>query len=157
MKKQLTVKSESESNDVLYGLISEINHMMFFAIQRELKKYEIPVRQYDLLCAIQSLGPQATINNAAKKIQREVNVVSRQTITMEKDGLIKRTKSTRKSALLTLELTDKGLELVAAARYRNVIYDVFSFLSSQERQQLESILHQMLDRVKKYGNVKGIV
>jgi DNA-binding MarR family transcriptional regulator len=135
----------------LYGLVSEINHMMFFAIQRELKKYDIAVRQYALLCAIQSLGPQATIINAAKQIQREVNVVSRQTITLEKDGLIKRTKSTHKSTILTLELTDRGLELVEAAKHRDVIYDVFSFLSTQERQQMESILCQMLDRVKKYN------
>jgi len=138
-----------QSNFALWGLICEVSHSILLARQKELSQYEIPVRQYELLRNIQALGPKATLPNVAKRVQRELHVVSRQAIRMENDGLIKRTKNKNKSTLLTLEVTDKGLELINIARHSKSINEIFSFLSDEERQQMESILNTILAKVKK--------
>ncbi len=141
----------SESNFALWGLIGELSHSILLTRQKELSQYEIPVRQYELLRNIQAIGSKATLAQVAKRVQREVHVVSRQTVSLEKDGLIKRTKSTRKSTLLTLEITEKGLDMINVARHSKAINAIFSSLSSEERQQLESILSRILVKVQKYN------
>jgi DNA-binding MarR family transcriptional regulator len=141
----------SESNFALWGLIGELSHSILLTRQKELSQYEIPVRQYELLRNIQAIGPKVTLAQVAKQVQREIHVVSRQTVSLEKDGLIKRTKSTRKSTLLTLEITDKGLDMINVARHSKAINTIFSSLSSEERQQLESILSRISVKVQKYN------
>jgi DNA-binding MarR family transcriptional regulator len=78
-------------------------------------------------------------------------VVSRQTVSLEKDGLITRTQSTHKSTLLTLEITEKGNDIIKTARHSKSINAIFSFLSTEERQQMESTLYRILVEVKKYN------
>jgi DNA-binding MarR family transcriptional regulator len=141
----------SESNFGLWGLIGELSHSIMLIRQKELSQFHIPVRQYNILRAIQSLGPNATVAQVAKQVQRQEHVVSRQTVSLENEGLIKRTKSTRKSTLLTLKVTDKGLHLIEIARHSDSIYTIFSSLSSEERQKMESTLHYLLNEVKKYN------
>jgi DNA-binding MarR family transcriptional regulator len=142
----------SQSNFALWGLICEVSHSILLARQKELSQFEIPVRQYELLRNIQALGLKATLPNVAKQVQRELHVVSRQAIRMENDGLIKRNKNKSKSTLLTLEVTDKGLELINIARHSKSINEIFSFLSDEERQQTESTLHAILEKVKNYDH-----
>ena len=72
-------------------------------------------------------------------------------MSMEKDGLIKRIKNTPKSNLLRLELTERGLEMVKVARESESISAILSFLTAEERQQMESILNRILTRVEKYN------
>jgi DNA-binding MarR family transcriptional regulator len=141
----------SESNFVLWGLIGEVSHSILLTRQKELSQYQIPVRQYELLRAIQELGSKATLTQIAKQVQREIHVVSRQTVSLEKDGLITRTQSTHKSTLLTLEITEKGNDIIKTARHSKSINAIFSFLSTEERQQMESTLYRILVEVKKYN------
>ena len=141
-----------ESNFGLWGLIGELSHSIMLIRQKELNQYQIPVRQYNILRAIQSLGPNATVAQVAKQVQRQEHVVSRQTVSLENEGLIKRTKSTRKSTLLTLKVTNKGLRLIEIARHSNSIYAIFSSLSSEDCQKMESILHHLLTEVKNYNH-----
>jgi DNA-binding MarR family transcriptional regulator len=70
---------------------------------------------------------------------------------MEKDGLIKRIKNTPKSNLLRLELTERGMEVVKVARESESITSILSFLTAEERKQMESILNRILARVEKYN------
>lgn len=145
-------KSESsESNFLLWGLICEVSHLILLTRQKELNQYQIPVRQYELLRNIQALGSKATLTRVAKRVQREVHVVSRQTVSLEKEGLIKRTKNTSRSTLLTLEITEKGLDMIEIARHSRSIDGIFSSLSSEDRQQIELILNRILVKVKKYN------
>jgi len=141
----------SESNFVLWGLIGELSHLIMLLRQKELNQYQIPVRQYDILRAVQALGTKATLAQVAKQVQRQEHVVSRQTVNLENEGFIKRTQRTRKSTLLTLEITKKGLLLVDIARHSESLNKIFSCLSSEDRQKMESILHQLLAEVKQYN------
>ena len=140
----------SEANFDLWLLIGHVSHSIILVRQRELRQYGIPVRQYQVLCSIQDLGPKATLSDLAKQVEREVNVISRQAVRMEKDGLIKRTKSMPKSNLLKLELTKKGLDMIKIGKQSKSIDTIFSFLTREERQQMESILNKMLLKVKEY-------
>jgi DNA-binding MarR family transcriptional regulator len=69
---------------------------------------------------------------------------------MEKDGLIKRVKVSDKSNLMRLELTDKGIYMIKVARKSESIDWIFSFLTEEECQQLESILNKVLNNTKEY-------
>lgn len=139
---------QSESNFKLWLLIGRLSHSIDLVRQRELSQYHVPIRQLHILRIIQTLGSDATLSAVAKKVEREFHVISRQTIIMEKDGLIKRIKNTPKSQLLKLELTEKGLDLINITQKSKSIDDTFSFLSQEERHMLESILTRTLINMK---------
>jgi DNA-binding MarR family transcriptional regulator len=84
-------------------------------------------------------------------VEREIHVISRQAVGMEKEGLIKRAKKSPKSKLLRLELTEKGLEMARVSRQSEAIDAIFSSLSAQQRQQLESILNTITAKIEEYN------
>jgi DNA-binding MarR family transcriptional regulator len=142
--------SAAESSFNLWLLIGKVNHSIMLIRQRELNQHHIPVRQTLVLYTIQALGDKATLSEVARLVEREVHVVSRQAVSMEKDGLIKRIKNTPKSNLLRLELTEKGQEMVKVARESESISEILAFLTAGERKQMELILNRILTSVEKY-------
>ena len=103
-----------------------------------------------MLHLIRDLGAKTTISEIAKIVERKSDVISRQMISMEKDGLIKRTKAAPKSRLLKIELTDKGIELAKISGKSKVMDKIISVLKPEERQQLYSLLNRMLVELNKY-------
>ena len=144
MKKQ----NLSDSNFELWHLVGKVNHSLMKARQKELNQYRIPARQAYILRTMQDLGKNTTLSELAKKVEREVHVISRQTVKMENDGLIKRIKDTPKSNLLRLELTEKGLEMIKVSRRSKSIDMIFSYLSPEKRKQLESTLNLILNKLE---------
>jgi DNA-binding MarR family transcriptional regulator len=67
---------------------------------------------------------------------------------MEKDGLIRRIKETPKSRLLTLEITDKGRELLKISKYSDGMNLALSDFTIEERQELHSVLSRMRSKLK---------
>lgn len=94
--------------------------------------YNIATQQLFLLRTIQSLGSKATMSKLANEIDREIGVISKQTVVLEKDGLIKRIKDAPKSRRLRIELTDKGLDMVTIPRESKTIDEALSFLTKEE-------------------------
>jgi len=84
----------------------------------------------------------------AKLLHRKSDVISRQSVSMEKDGFIKRIKETPKSRLLTLELTDKGREMLKINKYSDGMNLSLSDFTLEERQELHSILSRIYTRLK---------
>ena len=132
----------------LYLLLGKANHSLSLMRQRELRHIQIPVRQTYILRIIKALGPKATLAEVAMQAERKVGVITKQAVCMEKDGLIKRIKKTPKSNLLSLELTDKGLEIAKGSRYSKSIAAIFSSLTKEEFQQLETILNKLVTELK---------
>jgi DNA-binding MarR family transcriptional regulator len=132
----------------LWQLLGSANHSIGSIRQQELNKHRIPIRQFQVLRTIQDLGSKATLVEVAKLVEREVHVISRQTVLMEKDGLIKRNRITPKSNLLKLELTEKGLKMINAGKPSKSIDTIFSFLTEDDRQQMISILNRMIIEAK---------
>jgi DNA-binding MarR family transcriptional regulator len=143
-------QNSSNLNSGLWLLIGKIHHKRILVRQRELIPYNIPTRQLHILGIIHDLGPRATIAEIAKKVERKVDVVSRQTVSMEKDGLIKRIKDKPKTRLLRLELTEKGLDLVRIKDKSKAMDEIISVLNVEERQQLKTLLSKILIKLNEY-------
>ena len=139
-----SMKKAFSSNFKLWLLIGQLSHSIILARQRELNHQNVPVRQLYVLRVIQELGPKATLSQISLEVQRKIHVISRQTIRMERDGLIKRTKSNSKSNLLTLKLTKKGLDIINVSKKSKSIDVAFSSLSLEEYKQLELILNKLM-------------
>jgi len=118
--------------------------------QRELRKYHIPVRQAHILSTLKILGSKATIAEVAKEAKRDVGVISKQAVCLEKDTLIKRIKNTPKSNIWTLELTENGLNMAELSRYSKPITAILSSLTKEERREMELILNKIDIKLKKY-------
>jgi DNA-binding MarR family transcriptional regulator len=141
-------KNLKKSTFALWLLIGKANHLLLLKRRRELTQYEIPPGQLHILNAINVLSPLATISGVAKELDRGVHVISRQTVSMEKYGLIKRIKTTPRSNLLKLELTEKGRELVQISWQSESIDAVLSSLTKQEQQQMESTLKKIIAKAE---------
>ena len=145
-----SIKSaHSFSNFELFLLMGKINHLTFLARQRELSQYHIPGQQLHVLRIIQELGSKASLSEIAKNVERKINVISRQTITMEKDGLIRRLKDVPKSRLLRIELSDKGQEMLKIGKESKTIDAILSTLTEKEKQQVYTSLSKILAKLKK--------
>jgi DNA-binding MarR family transcriptional regulator len=140
--------SLSKSTFALWLLIAKANHLLLLKRRRELIQFQIPPGQLQVLHAIHVLSPLSTIAGVAKELDRGVHVISRQTVSMEKYGLIKRIKTTPRSNLLKLELTEKGRELVQISWQSESIDAVLSSLTKQEQQQMESTLKKIIAKAE---------
>ena len=140
----------SESNFELWLSFGKAHHSVELARQKELNQYGIPHRQTHVLRTIKDLGTNATLAEIAKAVDRKPHVISSQTITMEKDGLIKRIRATPKSSLLRIELTEKGLQMIKSARNSKSFDDIFSFLTEKDRLQMKANFDQMAINAEKY-------
>ena len=78
------------SNFDLWLLLGKTSHAINLARQTELGQYQIPISQAHVLRVIKDLGPKATLSEVSKQVERRLPVISVQTVSMEKNGLIKR-------------------------------------------------------------------
>jgi hypothetical protein len=60
----------SESGFELWQQIGRVNHSILLIRQQELRQHHIPVRQFHLLIAIRDIGPNATLSELAKRMER---------------------------------------------------------------------------------------
>lgn len=142
--------ASSQTNFSMWLLIGKTSHTILSVWQKELAKYPIPVRQLHVLRTIDTLGPNATLANVAKEVDRELHVISKQTISMERDGLIRRIKNKPKSTLLTLELTEKGIDIVNSTVESQSIDKILSSLTGDEYKQLEATLNKLINVAEEY-------
>jgi DNA-binding MarR family transcriptional regulator len=131
-------------------LISKVNHSMVLIRRKELAKYHIAPRQLYILHVIHTLDSRATSLTVAKEVDREVNVINRLLINLEKDGLIKRIKKTPKSKLLSLKLTRKGLEMIKINIRSEAIDSLLTFLPRDEILQMDSTLEKVLLKLTEF-------
>ena len=139
-------------NHDLWLLMGKIHHKRMLLRQKELKEYNIPTRQLYMLQAIRDLGSKTTISEIAKTVEREVESISRQMVSMEKDGLIKRTRVSPKSRLLKIELTEKGIKLAKISGKSKAMDKIISVLNTEEQQKLYSLLYRMLIAINEYSS-----
>jgi DNA-binding MarR family transcriptional regulator len=139
-------------NHDLWLLMGKIHHKRMLLRQRELNEYNIPTRQLYMLQLIRDLGSKTTISEIAKTVEREVESISRQLVSMEKDGLIKRTRVSPKSRLLKIELTEKGIKLAKISGKSKAMDKIISVLNTEEQQILYSLLNRMLIAINEYAS-----
>ena len=145
-----------ELNLLIWLQIADLNHKMHQVRNKELGKHGITSRQMHILRLIEALGENAGISVIAKATERNPDVVSRQAVGMEKDGLIKRIRIKPKSRLLKFELTDKGRELLKVSRFSDGINEVSSILTEKELKQLHAALDRLLTKMRQYDPTTDI-
>ena len=146
------IEKASSQNSSFYSryLICEAKHFMLKARKKELSQYHITPEQIQIIIIIYTLH-KTTLAELSKLTNREINSLSNQMSKMERDGLVKKTRETPKSNLLSFELTEKGYSFYAYGKDR-VTEEIMSVLSEEERQQLISMLRNIIDKAKKYKN-----
>jgi len=142
-----------ELNFDVWLTIADLQHKMVLIRDKELIKHGITPRQMQIMRLIDALGSEAKISVIARAMDRKLDVVSRQTALMEKDGFIKRVKELPKSRLLKLDLTEKGRDFLKISRFSEGMNEISSVLTEAERLQLDSLLKRLLVKMKEY-NIK---
>jgi DNA-binding MarR family transcriptional regulator len=69
---------------------------------------------------------------------------------MEKNGLVRKVRETPKSALISFELTAKGIETYKKSTKTSSVEKIMSALNEDERQQLIALLKKVATAAEKY-------
>jgi MarR family. len=145
------MKEDSYNSDLnVWISVADLHHKMFWVRQKELSPLGITASQLRILRLIEGLGSKATISAVAKAVNRKADVISRQTMMLEREGFIKRSKGRPKSRQLAIRLTEKSIELLKIAKHSNAMREVLSVLTREERQQLDLILNRLSTKLNEY-------
>ena len=145
------MKEDSSNSDLnVWISVADLHHKMFWLRQKELNPLGITASQLRVLRLIEELGSKATISAIAKALNRKVDVISRQTVMLEKDGFIERSKCKPKSRLMAISLTKKSIGLLKIAKHSNAMREVLSALTKKERQKLVLILSRLSTKLNEY-------
>ena len=125
-------------------------HAMLNARQKEVAPYHVFPRQAYLISILYKLGHKATLSELAKYAGRGINTLSTELKIMEKDGLVKKTRQTPKSNLLTIEITEKGIETYRNTKKSKSEKAIMSVLSEEECQHLISLLNKIIQKAESY-------
>ena len=131
------------SDDRYYNLFISIDatrNAVFKARKKELKKYQMSLRQAAVLYFSNEKSGKVTPTQIAKWLVLEPHSSSEQVGRMEKDGFVKRIKYENSSRYYKIKLTKKGLDALHNSSKRESIHRVMSCLSDEEQEQLYSIL-----------------
>ncbi len=131
-------------------LIGKVRHYMNRAQQKELNPYSISPRQATILFILSSIGHKTTLTELSKHTDRKINTLSQQITRMEKNGLVRKVRETPKSALISFELTEKGIETYENSNKMNAVEKIMAILTEDERQQLISLLKKVANAAEKY-------
>jgi len=121
-------------------LIGRIYHTMVVFRKKELEKYQISPRQLYVLHVIDGLGLKATAYEVGKIVDRDIHVITRLAIDLEKEGLIKRIKKTPKSRILHFVLTEKGSSMLKISWKSKRIDALLATIDKENYRQMESTL-----------------
>ena len=145
-----TAASKSTDAGQLWLLMGKIHHKRMLVRERELSPYNITARELRLLSIIHGLGSKATLSAISGKVERTVTVICKQTMDMEKYGLIKRIQDNPRSKLLRMELTKKDVDSIKINRKAKAMGEIMSVLNAEERCQLHSLLDKLLVKLNEY-------
>ena len=133
-------------------LIGKARHLMFWARQKELAPYNILSRQAYIMFILYNLDHKVTLAELSKYTDRKIGTLSIQMTRMERDGLVKKSRDTPKSALVKYELTKKGIRAYKISNKMKSEKAIMSVLSEEERRQLIAILTKVINAAEKYNN-----
>ena len=140
--------AQSVSGYDLFLLLGQISHFTQLVRRRELTQHHIAPQQLFVLRIIQEMDSNATLSEVAKHADRKINAICRQSIIMERDGLIRRIKDTPKSRLLRMELTDRGRDMLKISKESKSINELYSVLDAKELQQAHDSLTKLFNKLK---------
>jgi DNA-binding MarR family transcriptional regulator len=143
-------------NSKLYSriLLTRVRDLMLDIRQAELTPYNITPRQAYILEILFKLGRKATLAQLAKYNEREANTISVAMTKMEKEGLVRKFRNSKRSTLLVYQLTKKGLETYHQTKKQTSEKAIMSALSEEERQQFMAMLKKIFNKAGKYRKMQ---
>jgi DNA-binding MarR family transcriptional regulator len=138
----------------LWLLWSQTRNSIFKARQRLVGKY-LHSNQAAALIAIWSFDGQATPAVLSRYLFLERHSVSELITRMEKKGLIRKSKDTKRRNVVRIAITDHGRKTCHNAMQPDFIRRIMSRLSSEQRDQLRNILNILLSEALKELDMEG--
>ncbi len=131
---------------MLWVLLDQTRDVVSRARELELDQYKLSRVQSKVLFTLLSENRDLTISEVSNAIIREPNSVLSLVNRMEKLGLVKKVRHTD-SDKVQIVLTEKGRKLYTKAT-RLSIEMIFSVLSEEEKQQLDSCLKKVRSKAR---------
>lgn len=128
----------------LWVLIAQTKDSLLAAREREYYQYNVKNERRAVLLSIVALGGQATPIEISRFLFRKINSVTEMLNRMEKQGLIKRQKSSGRSKTI-VTLTERGKETYSQSLENTTDKRILSKLSKKQREQLRSYLLRIRD------------
>jgi DNA-binding MarR family transcriptional regulator len=130
----------------LWVLIAQTKDAILRARERDYARYGITNERRAVLYTIQKNGGQTTPVEIARHLFRELHTVTEMLKRMEASGLVERYEGSGRSKV-EVRLTDKGLDVFNQSRLNQTDERIFSVLTKKEREQLESLLLKLRNKV----------
>lgn len=130
----------------LWVLLHQTKDTIYKARDKELHRFGLSPMMAATLFIVQAISGPATPNEISRWLFREPHSVFGLLTRMEKQGLVTRTKDLEKKNMVRVTLTEKGRQALDLSTERQVIHQIFSSLSEEQRQQLTSCLRVLLDK-----------
>lgn len=125
-------------------LLADVVDVIKMTRKQELLAYHISDLQWAIIYYAQTLGQKATVANIARNIMRSPSAVSQAISRMEIHDLVKRVKHTKNQ--IRVVLTEKGQSLFEKAYIGTSFTHIFSVLSREQLDQMNSILNILMNK-----------
>ena len=133
----------------LFYMLLRVREMLFEARERELFQHNIRPRHSACLFAIKELGDKATPNEIAKIVHRKPHSISVMLQRMEKNGLIKKNRTSNGGNRVIVTLTQEGEHAFKLSIKRESLHRIFSALTKTQRNQLKDCLRTLWESGQK--------
>lgn len=138
--------TDIDNNYNLWLLLHQVADIIFYAREQELKEYNLPGMQAEVMFAIKAIGDKATPAEIARWLFRRPHSVSGILDRMARSGLIQKSKDLHRKNLVRVSLTEKGEKAFAQALKRVSTYKIISALNEDQKKQLQSLLDILRNR-----------
>jgi DNA-binding MarR family transcriptional regulator len=138
-------KTDPEIN--LYILLDQADSIITNAIELEIKHLRVTQPQVRVLNMLSRVDKPTTLEELASQTFKEFNSVSTLINRMEKKGFIKKVKKPGELKTYVV-LTEKGSDLYHKQVSERSIHLIFNELTTNEKQQLDSILTKIRDKAR---------
>jgi len=126
-------------------LLSQANHFLSRAQERELRQIGASRMEFSVLFALNNIGPSATPNSISQWIGRTPHSTSMLLTRMEKSGLVRRNRDMKDKTRVRIVPTARGQEIYELAQDIHVVYQLISIIPRENMKQLALNLEALRD------------
>jgi len=137
---------ELNEDELLWGRLFLATMLVQRAREVELSRINVSLIQGMVLYALKVSPEPLTPSKLAKMLVREPHSMSALIDRMEKQGLVKKKHDLAPKNLVRVVLTAKGEEAFDRQRRENLVSNITSILTKEERKVLESVAEKLRNR-----------
>jgi DNA-binding MarR family transcriptional regulator len=140
-------------------LLRQSHNLVLRCEDRVFSEYELTTEQHAVLMAIKHINGSVRITDIARWLDRSVNSVSMIIDRMVKAGLVRRTRDRKDRRTVFVTMTNKAEEayIPATAAGWDLIQEILSPLSNEDKRTLVRLLEQLRDKTYDYLDPGGVV